>query len=448
MRCLSTHASAFLLCAACAAAAAQVPTAAPAADPEPLTLTQARAQALRNHPDIAAADYRAQAQHEVYVQSRAGLLPQVNLYADAVHAGADDTRLMAGGINNPSVFTRTALGMGASQLITDFGHTANLAASSRLQAHAAQDVALTTRAQVLLAVDHDYFALLQAQAVEAVARQTLETRQLLLQRVSILAENKLKSDLDVSFAQVGTEDARLLVQRARSDADSAQANLATVLGYREAHTFVLADQPADAAAVEASAAALVEQALQDRPELANLRNQRDAAEKLARSLRDARLPTISAVFDAGNAPTHDARLPDNYSAAGITVSVPLFAGGLYSARQHEAELRAKAAGEALRTVEDDVARDVRVAVLTLNSARERLRTSAQLRRYATTAYELADARYRVGSSSIVELSQAQLALTSAQLEETAARYEVLSRAAELDYQTGATADAAAQAPGS
>jgi DNA-binding response OmpR family regulator len=34
-----------------------------------------------------------------------------------------------------------------------------------------------------------------------------------------------------------------------------------------------------------------------------------------------------------------------------------------------------------------------------------------------------------------------------ELEETAARYEVLSRAAELNYQTGATADAAAQAPG-
>ena len=279
------------------------------------------------------------------------------------------------------------------------------------------------------------------------ARQTLETRQLLLQRVSILAENKLKSDLDVSFAQVGSEDARLLLQRASSEADSAQATLAAVLGYREAHTFALVDQPAAAVTPDATTAALVDQALHDRPELAGLRNQRDAAEKLALSLRDARLPTVSAVIDAGNAPTHDVRLPDNYSAAGILVSVPLFAGGLYSARQHEAELRAKAAAEALRTVEDNVARDVRVAVLTLNNARERLRTSGQLRRYATTAYELADARYRAGSSSIVELSQAQLALTSAQLEETAARYEVLSRAAELNYQTGATADAAALAPG-
>jgi outer membrane protein len=445
---LPGRAAVLILCAASAAAVAQAPGPSPAADAEPLTLEQARALALKNHPDIAAADYRAQAQQQVYVQSRAALLPQVTLYADAVHAGADDTRLMAGGINNPSVFTRTALGVGASQLITDFGHTANLAASSRLQASAAQDAALTTRAQVLLAVDHDYFAVLQAQAVEAVARQTLQTRQLLLQRVSILAENKLKSELDVSFAQVGTEDARLLVQRAHSDAEAAQATFTAVLGYRDAHTFILADQPADSAAVDATAAGLVAQALQDRPELANLRNQRDAAEKLARSLADARLPTISAVFDAGNAPTHDARLPDNYSAAGIIVSVPLFAGGLYAARQHEAELRAKSAAAALRTVEDEVARDVRIAVLALNNARERLRTSAQLRRYATKAYELADARYRAGSSSIVELSQAQLALTSAQLEEAAARYEVLSRAAELNYQTGATADAAALAPAS
>ena len=73
----------------------------------------------------------------------------------------------------------------------------------------------------------------------------------------------------------------------------------------------------------------------------SLRDERDAAARLALSLRDARLPTISAVIAAGNAPTRDARLPDNYSAGGIQVSVPLFAGGLYQARQREAELRAR-----------------------------------------------------------------------------------------------------------
>ena len=153
-------------------------------------------------------------------------------------------------------------------------------------------------------------------------------------------------------------------------------------------------------------------------------------------MRDARLPTISAVIAAGTAPWHDARLPDNYSAGGFQVSVPLFAGGLYQARQREAELRAKAVAEALRTAEDNVSRDVRIAWLNLDNARQRLHTAGQLRRYAVTAYELADARYKAGSSSIVELSQAQLALTSAQIDETSARYEVLMRASDLNYQIG------------
>ena len=184
--------------------------------------------------------------------------------------------------------------------------------------------------------------------MENVARQTLNTRQLLVDRVTVLAQNKLKSDLDVSFAQVALEDAHLLVLRADNDAESALAALSTALGYRDQHRFMLADETDGAAAgSRGRLAALMEQALHDRPELAGLRDERDAALHLARSQRDARLPTISAVVAAGNAPCHDARLPDNYSAGGLQVSVPLFAGGLYQARQREAELRAKAAAETL-----------------------------------------------------------------------------------------------------
>jgi outer membrane protein len=420
--------------------AAQAPRA------QPLTLAQAHAIALANHPDIAAANYRAQAEHQVFVQSRSGLLPQVSLYGSQVHAGAENTRLMAGGLNNPTVFSRSAIGTGVSQLITDFGRTTNLVASSRLQASAADQSARATREQVLLEVDRSYFGALQAQGVRSVARQTLDTRELLLERVTILAANKLKSELDVSFAQVGLEDARLLLERAQNEVDSTLAALSTVLGYREQRPFTLADEAAVPVPATADVAPLVEQALRDRPELASLRDQRDAAQHLARSLRDARLPTISAVLAAGDAPSHDVRLPDSYSAGGIEVTLPLFAGGFYQARQREAELRARAAAEGLRTVEDNISRDVRIAWLSLNNARERLRTTAQLRRYAATAYDLADARYRAGSSSIVEVSQAQLALTAAQIDETTARYEVLIREADLNYQIGAPAGIGAAPP--
>ncbi len=406
------------------------------ADVQTLTLEQAHEMALSNHPTIAAADYRALAANEVSKQSRSGLLPQVSLYGSAVQADSANTRILAGGLNNPSVLSRTAIGTGISQLITDFGRTANLAASSRLQASAESQDAQAARAQVLLQLDRAYFGVLQAQALNSVAQQTVATRQLLFDRISTLAQNKLKSDLDVSFARVGLEDARLLLQNAQNDLDASMASLSTALGLSEDRRYNLIEPVLPTVATQGDEEALVARALHGRPELASLRDQRDAAERLARSLRDARLPTISAVVAAGDAPSHDARLPGSYSAGGIQISVPVFAGGLYRARQHEAELRARVAGESLRTAKDDIARDVRITWLNLSNARQRVRTTEDLSRYAADAYTLADARYRVGSSSIVELSQAQLQLTSAQIDATNARYEVLIQESALDYETG------------
>jgi len=159
--------------------------------------------------------------------------------------------------------------------------------------------------------------------------------------------------------------------------------------------------------------------------------------RFARAQRDQRLPVIQAVGVAGEAPTHDSHLPDNYAAGGLELSVPLFAGGLYAARQHEAELRAQSDTEQLRSLEDNIIRDVRIAWLNLNNAQQQWHTTQDLVRNASQAFELAQARYKNGISSIVELSEAQLNLTSAQIAQANARYGVLIQQAGLDYQTGA-----------
>jgi outer membrane protein len=416
-----------------------------------LSLQAARELALRNHPQIAAADTRARAAEQVVKEARSGFFPAANLYGTAA-AGADteNTRLMAGALNNPSVFNRLAEGLGVSQLITDFGRTANLTASSKYNAQAEDQNAATTREQVLLDVEVNYFGALRAQAVVKVAEQTLNTRQLLLDQVTLLASNKLKSDLDVSFAQVAVEEGRLLLQKAQSDQDAALAALSTALGFREFRSFRLVDEPPAAWNSTNDLSGMIAAALQNRPELLGLRSERDAARRFARSQRDARLPTVEAVGAVGNSPLHNDRLPENYAAGGLLVSLPLFSGGLYVARQHEAELKAQALDQSLRAAEDNIVRDVRIAWLDLNNAQERLRTTAQLLLHAGEAYHLAQARYQVGSSSIVELSQAQLALTSAQIDNASARYDVFIRQARLNYQTGGTAvsSAASEPPSS
>ena len=405
--------------------------------PMVLSLAAAQQLALQNHPQIAAANYRARAAQEALKETRAGYFPNLNLYGNAVGTGDENTRIMAGGLNNPSIYDRAAGGLAVTQLITDFGRTANLTASSKFQAQAENQNASATREQVLLQVTVGYFSVLEAQAVSQVARQTFDTRQLLLDQVSLLSSNKLKSELDVSFARVAVQESKLLLQRAQNNAEAAMTSLSAALGYREPRVFQLA---APAPAVNAGTndvSQLVEMALAERPELLSLRSEHDAASRFARSQRDARLPTVSAVGMVGDAPIHDSHLPDNYAAAGIQVSLPLFAGGLYAARQREAELKAQSDYELVRVLEDKIVRDVHIAWLEVNNAQEQLRTTEELVRNAAEAYDLAQARYQIGSSSIVELSQAQLSLTSAQIADAGARYNVFIQQANLNFETGA-----------
>ena len=282
-----------------------------------------------------------------------------------------------------------------------------------------------------------YFSVLEAQAVLQVARQTFDTRQLLLDQVSVLSSNKLKSELDVSFARVALEEGRLLLQKAQNNADDAMTSLSTALGYREPQPFQLIESSQSIFSNTNDISQLVETALAERPELLSLRDERDAALRFAKSERDSRLPIVSAVGMVGDAPSHDSHLPDNYAVGGIQLSLPLFAGGLYMARQHEAELKAQSDNELLRAAEDNIVRDVHLAWLNVNNALEQLHTTEQLVKHAAEAYDLAEARYKIGSSSIVELSQAQLSLTSAQIANTNARYDVLIQEANLSYQIGA-----------
>jgi outer membrane protein len=268
-----------------------------------------------------------------------------------------------------------------------------------------------------------------------VARQTLSTRQVVLDQVSALASNKLKSDLDVSFARVNVEESRLLVARAESDLDAAFTELSTLLGERTPRRYELVDEPLPAEMSD-DPAPLVATSLGERPRLIRLRAEAAAAAAQARADRAAHYPTVSAVGGVGIMPVRDRRLDYSYAAGGVVVNLPLFTGGRDLAKQRESELKALAAAELLRDEENNVVRDVRVAFLKARHAQERLALTAKLFDHARSSHDLARARYNLGASSIAELSQAQLNLTSAEIARTSARYEYLALRAELDFQAG------------
>ncbi|KAB2671361.1 MAG: TolC family protein [Verrucomicrobia bacterium] len=401
-----------------------------------LTLQDARRAAMTNHPAISVAMLRALAARESVREARAAFLPNLGANIVAVGTARDGTRLAAaGGLGNPAIFERNAEGLVLSQLVTDFGRSGNLLDSARSRALAEESNTLATRAQIRLQVDAAFYEALQARSVARVADQTLATRALLLRQVSALADNKLRSELDVRFAQVQVDEGNLLSAKARAELAAARFQLANLMGSRATPDFDLADEIVPTEQPE-GADGLVARALGSRPDLARVRHERDAARRFAAAEGALQYPTLSVVGSAGVAPVRDPQIPENYAAGGITVTFPLFAGNLYSARKKEAALKARSAEEALRDAENTVVRDVRITHMHLVDALARLRITARLVESSGLAYDLARARYAVGASSMLELNQAQLALVSAEIAEAGSRYDYLSQRSLLEYQTG------------
>src|SRR5664279_5013151 len=215
-----------------------------AQDSPQLTLQEAHETALRSHPQISVADLKALAARQVTRQFRSAFFPTLSANAVAVGTVNDNTRLSAvSALNNPAIYDRNAEGLILSQLITDFGRTANLTGSAKLRAQAEANNAQATREQILLAVDGAFFSALQAQSVTRVAQQTVAARQVFLEQVNALVTNQIKSDLDVSFARVTFEEGKLLLSKAQNDLQAAFAHLANLMGLREPKTYRLVEQP-------------------------------------------------------------------------------------------------------------------------------------------------------------------------------------------------------------
>jgi len=399
-----------------------------------LTLEQAEAIAVKNNPDVSFALLTAAAANQVTLEVRSAFLPTV--YGNLTGVGAlSGSTISAGSLTNSSVYSRIGAGVAAGQLISDFGRTSNLTASARLHAEGRANAAKATRAEIILQTDRAFYSALRAASVLKVATETVSARQTVADQVGALANANLKSGLDVSFANVNLSDAKLLLLSSQNDLRAAYADLSAALGSRDQQTYELVE-PASLGAPPADPAPLILSSLQARPDAQSARSEYNSALKFTAAEADLKKPTVSALASAGAVPEHAEQLRDRYLAAGVNVSVPIFNGHLFGARQSEAEFRAQAQAQALRSLENRIAHDVTTAVLNAGTAYQRLSLTAELVQQATLALDLAQARYNLGLSSIVELSQAQLNLTSAQIAGSSAEFDYDLQRAVLDYQMG------------
>jgi outer membrane protein len=216
------------------------------------------------------------------------------------------------------------------------------------------------------------------------------------------------------------------------------AALNAVLGSEQDQQYTLVDETAmNPEPAPQDAEALMQAAFAARPDLAALNDNYTAARQFSTAERDLWMPTVSALAAAGATPVRSDQIQSSwYGAAGANISIPVFNGFLYSARAREAKLRAQAAGEQVRNLRDAIARDLRDSVLNAQSAFQRIGVTQEMLKQSNLALDLAQARYKIGLSGIVELTQAQLEQTQAEIAYANARYAYQTALAEVRFQMG------------
>ena len=414
----------------CAPLLAQMP-ASPQATPAPalsatagkeLTLAQAEALALKNNPQITIGKLRALVARQYVREARSALLPNAYLSVTAVDANGG-SRIAAGALNNSVVFSRAAAGAAVSQLITDFGRSANLLSSSDYLAKAEDQNAAATTAQIILAVDQAFYNVLETKALVAVALQTVDSRQILVDKIKALTDAKLKSELDLSFTRVDLARGKLLLLEAHNNYQTSLAALSAILGYPDEQDFQLLEEQTAIAAPAPDVLPLIQQALQQRPEVLALQDEVQAAQKFGSSEHDLWRPTVNALGVVGVAPVRDNNIRNWYGAVGLNINIPVFNGFLFNARAQAADLQTEVNRQKLAGLRNNIARDVRTSWQDTARAYERLSVTQQLREQASLAFDLAQSRYNLGLGSIVEFSQAELQKTEADIADTDAKYQ-------------------------
>lgn len=406
------------------------------ASSQPLTLSQAESTALANQPRMLAAQQRARAVAEQIQETRSGYFPTIGFNATGVRVADPGTATAAGNITTSSISDRFAYGGNLTQLVTDFGRTSALVSQARDQASAQQDMATLTHAQVRLNVRDAYYQVLGAEAVLRAAQAALANRQLVARQLTELAKSQLRSTLDVQFAEVLVNQAELALVRAQSAVAQQRARLATAVGLQQPVSAALSEVAPSSEPLPPALDDLLQQAQTQRADLSAAEKQQHAAERFAAAQRRLSYPTLNVLAAAGEIPYHDYTLHNNYAAAGFNLNIPVFNGGRFAAERAQSAHEATASAQDARQLSLEVSEQVRDAWYRASEAYQSIAVTTRMVSTSKEALRLAHDRYEAGLGSIVELNEAQLNETSAEIDAADAVYTYLTRRAQLDFATG------------
>jgi outer membrane protein TolC len=283
---------------------------------------------------------------------------------------------------------------------------ANVDAASADVATAAEQAATTAAAAYVSALRAD--AALQARLADSTLAADLVT----------IAQQQLDAGvgvaLDVTRAASQLAGARAQLIAARNDRDRAHLTLLRAVNLPLDTPLELTDSLASPAAVSVieSEAAAVDTAMRSRPELRAADLQYAAAEQQIAAIRAARLPSVGVFGNDGPTGLSLGHLLNTYTY-GVQLTVPVFQGGRIDAQAQEQQALVREIDARRRDLRQQVAVDVRGALLDMASAAEAVDAARDRQRLAEQEVQQAQDRFRAGVSGNADVITASLSLNSA-----------------------------------
>ncbi len=385
---------------------------------EALTLEEAVAVGLENHPLAAAARAEEDGARARAGQASSAYYPQISVAADWTKSRAFYPILGSGALKETEVHSASVQ---LKQTLYDFGRTSGAAKAARLARAAAGQARAAALQDAALRVKEAYYLVLAAERQVAAERATAAAREEVFRRARGYFDEGVRSKLDVSRAEADLHAARAALIRAENNRDLARVELAGSMGRPGAETRDLAEPEAVLAELPDREEAR-RRALAGNADIRRLDSLLGAARAGAGAARSGHLPILAGAASAGRA---DGSFPPhgNVWSAGIGLSVPVFSGfsTREKAREADATLRAVAAERA--NVELAVGKAADAAWLAIREASARMESAEKRELAARESRTLAGERYREGVGSIIEVTDAQSSAIEAETARIQADYD-------------------------
>lgn len=432
------------------ALAAQEPAA------RPLTLDDAIATALEGSDLLSAAEAGVAAAEAGLGEARAARLPTVEItemahrttnpvlvFSDLLGQEAFTERNFAiDPLNEPDPLNNFNTRLSVSLPLWTGGRIAGAVEAAGFGREAAAADRTRTRQEVIHQVIDAYTGAVAARRRLGVAREALETARAHAELVRDLREGGLVVESDLLSAQVRVQELQEGVVRARQGVAVSEAALNLAMGVDLGTGWTLPEDleaaagPRGEAPSDESLKSLVAEARERRPDLAAARARVAAAESLAQMARAERMPEV------GLSGSYDANAEDFIGAdgtnwtVGVGVRFTLFDGFATRSRVEKARQEAVRAARLTHFAGERAALEVRQAYYDLQTARESLELAAKARELAERSLTIVEDRYREGLTTLVELLDAQTALTDARSREVSSHRDLLRARAGLDLAVG------------